>query len=322
MKPFISLLILIFLVSGCKEKSTAPHKLIDVTIRLQWHIQAQFAGYYVALDKEFYKDEGLNVSIKEGGYGKNSIITVSNGLEEFGTKWTADLFAEGDRFISLANIIKNNGLLLISKKRKNIKTVNDLRGKKVSIWFIGNEYQLYALLESQNINRNSLKIIPQKWNMSQFTKDEVDAASVMIYNELQTIYRSGYPKESINIIDYKNYGMDFPGHSVFTSRKYYKENRDICHKMIRASIKGWEYAVNHPDETVSIVMKYDEKKILEQNHQEKQIAEIIKLISSKEYKIGIHDKKMMSKIERIYKQYKIIKKDSDVHNLYTNEFIE
>jgi len=289
---------------------------------MQWHIQTQFAGYYVALAKGYYKDEGLNVSIKEGGYGKNSIITVSNGLEEFGTKWTADLFAEGDRFISLANIVKTNGMLLISKKKKNIKTVNDLKGKKVSIWFIGNEYQLYALLESQNINRNSLKIIPQKWNMSQFLQDEVDVATVMVYNELQTVSKSGYPRRTLNIINYKNYRMDFPGHSIFTSKKYYTENPDICRRIVRASIKGWKYAVNHPAEAVSIVLKYDDKKILNKVHEEKQIKEIIKLINKKEYRIGIHDGKMMKKIERTYKRYNLIKKNIDVGKLYTNEFIE
>jgi len=321
MKQLFFLFIIIMFYCGCKERISEIKKLTPVTVRLQWHIQTQFAGYYVALEKGFYRDEGLDMSIKEGGYGKNCIVTVKNGLEEFGTKWTADLFAEGNEFISIANIVKNNGLLLVSKRKKNIKTIPDLVGKKVSIWFIGNEYQLYTLLESQNINRNRIKIIPQKWNMSQFLKDEVDVGSVMIYNELLTVYKAGYSKKTLNIIDYKDYGVGFPGHSIFTSKKYYNENRNICMKMVRASIKGWKYAMKNPDEAVSIVLKYDDKKILKVDHQKRQMHEMIRLIASNKFPIGSHDKKMMLKIERIYKRFNIIKKEINVEKIYTDEFI-
>ena len=175
-------------VNDAKQRGT----LIPVTLRLQWHIQTQFAGYYTALAKGFYEKEGLNVTIEQGGYGKNCLETVGEGLEEFGTKWMADLLeADDDTLISLANIVKDNGLLLITKKADGIRNIADFRGKRISIWFIGNEYQLFALLDKQGIARDEVTIVPQQWDMSQFYEDDVQVASAMSYNELLAVLAAG-----------------------------------------------------------------------------------------------------------------------------------
>lgn len=327
MKKIVFFLILVFfLLTGVfifKQNGNSKNKdLTKITLRLQWHIQTQFAGYYVALDKGFYQKEGLKVKIKEGGYGKNNQITVKNGVEEFGTKWMADLIASKEDFISLANILKDNGLLLISKKEKNITKISDFKNKRISIWFIGNEFQLYSLLDKYNLPLDSVEIISQKWDMSQFLNDEVDVASAMSYNDLIKIYAEGLDSSNINVLSFKDLGVGFPGQNIFTSGKYYQENPEICRKFVKASLEGWRYAIDHPEEATDIVLKYDKDKILNKELQYKQMKEIIKLINIDKYQLGYLREEDYAFITKTFKKYKILDLDAKVENLYTNELIK
>ena len=307
--------------NSAQKQSTENLEVTEVTLRLQWHIQTQFAGYFVALKKGYYDDVNLKVNIKEGGYGKNPLFTVKEGLEEFGTKWMADLATNDSSLISLANIVKDNGLFMVSKKDKNIQSVDDFKGKKVSIWFIGNEYQLFALLDKNNIDQNQLEIISQKWDMSQFYNNEVDVAAVMSYNELLKIYQNGYSPQKLNIFKFKDLGVGFPGQNIFSSKEYYKKNPEICRKFIKASIRGWEFAIKHPEETTRIIMNYDQENILDFDHQLLQMKEIINLIQANKYQIGINLQKDYSFIEELFKKYKIIDQTTTLKNRYTNDFI-
>jgi len=324
---FVSLFIailgfIIFFINRDNDVTSDKRKMINVTFRLQWHIQTQFAGYYVALKKGYYKDAGLNVKIEQGGYGKNSLVTVKEGVEEFGTKWMSELTVAGEPLFSLANIVKDNGLVLISKKNRGINSIGKFRGKRVSIWFIGNEYQLFALLDKYKISKKELNIISQKWDMSQFYNDEVDVAAAMIYNEFLKVNSVGYTSEKLNIFSFKELGIGFPGQNIFTRKSYYKKNPKICKKFVEASIRGWQYAIDNPVEATKIVMEYDKENILKYQDQLLQMNEIIKLIQADKYPIGIHLKKNYELIQRIYVKDGIIKKKRNVNYYYTNEFVK
>ncbi len=318
----LSAMLFCILLSCGRPRETEEIKKDHVVLRLQWKIQCQFAGYYTALEKGFYNESGLDVIIEEGGYGQNNISSIRNGLEQFGTKWMADLIAEGGEFISLANIMKSNGITLVSKKDKGINEVRDFAGKKLSTWFIGSEYQLYALLRAHGLSENDAAILNQKWDISQFFEDEVDVITAMVYNELLQIYRKGYGPDDINIFRYADYGLDFPGHCLFTSKDYYTSNRDICKRFIQASIKGWEYAISHPEEAVSIILKYDKKNELDYDMQLEQMKIISDLAAIDKYPLGLHIKDDLIKISDIYYEYDVIKDYPDIDNLFTNEFIK
>ncbi len=317
----LALTLSIFFVFSKTKRQLKSTKLININFRLQWHIQTQFAGYFVALKKGFYKQNGLKVNINQGGYGKNNILTVLNGIDDFGTKWPADLIASKKPLISLANIVKDNGLILISKKEKGIDDIQKFKGKRLSIWFIGNEFQLFALLDKNNIKKTELKIIPQKWDMSQFYNDKTDISSAMIYNEFLSVQKKGYSKDKLNIFKFKDFGAKFPGQDIFTSIDFYKKHPDICKKFIEASLKGWKYAINHPKEATKIVMSFDKPHILDYDIQLKQMKEIIKLIQPKKYKLGIHLKKDYDFIFKTFKKYNIIQSTVKEKYFYTNKFI-
>lgn len=322
-KKIILVLIIIFLLTslnGCNKKES-ENEDVKVTLRLQWQVQAQFAGYIVAREKGFYNDEGIDVDIEEGGYGKDCITTVKHGAEEFGISKLVT-FVNEDQLISIAQIVKDSGLVLVSKKPKKIEKPEDLIGKKVGLWFNGNEYPLYALLGKFQIPNDKVNIVRQNWDMKQFSDDEIDVASAMTYNELLSLYDNGkYSKDDLNIIDYKEFGIEFPGESIFTSKEYYKNNPDICRKFVKASIEGWEYVISHPDEAAEIVMKYDKENRLEIEHEKKEVREMIKLINKDKYKIGFHDKEEIENVLNTYYKYGIIKHYHNIQDIYTNEFI-
>jgi NitT/TauT family transport system substrate-binding protein len=303
---------------GCTNNK---QEVKEVTLRLKWIPQAQFAGYYVALDKGYYKDEGLLVNIEPGIYGKNPLETVKNGVEEFGVQWASDLVAEGKHFISLANIVKDNGFVLISKKSKNIKNVSDFKNRKVATWFIGHEHEVYALLEKYGLKKDDVEFVSQKWDMSQFYEDQADVVSAQNYNELLSVFENGYSQKNIEIFDLKKLGIDFPGQNIFTSRSYFENNPKICKALVKASIKGWEFAVENPEEAVNILLKYDISGELEKDFQLKQIKKIIELIQPHKYKIGIHLKKDYNFITSVYSKYSIIPEDTKSEEYYTNLFI-
>lgn len=318
----IILIIGISIISFFLSSSQARQKgNTEITVRLKWTIQTQFAGYFVALEKGYYQEKGLTVHIKEGSYGKNPLKTVKNEVEEFGVQWASDLIAEGDNFISIANIVKDNGFVLISKKNKGIDHISKFKDHTISTWFIGHEYQLKTLLKKYNLTEKEIKLTSQKWDMSQFYNDEIDVISAMSYNELLDIFDNGYPKNKLNIFNLRDEGVGFPGQNIFTTRSFYKTNPLICEKFVKASIKGWQYAINHPKEAVDIVMKYDYEKELNRDHQYNQMKAMIKLIRADEYPLGIHRVEDYKFISDIYQKYGIIKRDQKIESLFTNEFI-
>jgi len=157
--------------------------------------------------------------------------------------------------------------------------------------------------------------------LSQFYNDEVEVASAMSYNELLNVYDNGYPQEKLNTFSLKEEGIGFPGQSIFTTHTFYNSNPELCKSFVQASIKGWEYAIAHPQEAVDIVMKYDIEKKLNRDHQYKQMLAMIKLIMIDKYPLGINLKEDYEFITDVYKKYGIIQKSENVDSYYTNEFI-
>ena len=180
------------------EKSVAQEQNFQkVTLALQWHTQCQFAGYYVGLEKGFYRGEGIDLTIIPGATDVNPISLVSAGIADFGTKWLADFLGaieQGLPLISIAQIVQKNGLILISKAESGIKTPYDFIGKNLGIWFFGNEIQLFALMNKLGIPLSNLHIHEQKCSIDHFLDGEYDVVMAMTYNEYLKVLESGYQK--------------------------------------------------------------------------------------------------------------------------------
>jgi len=321
---------LLVLCLGCgdseQEVSKKEAKLLTpVSIQLQWVTQAQFAGYYVALEKGWYEQEGLDVTIYPGGPDIVAVDLVTSHARDFGTTLLADLvvsIGQGKKAVSIAQVQQDNGIRLLSKKNSNILTPKDFVGKKVGVWLGGWEVQFNALLAQQQIKPESVERVSQGFSMRPLLDGRLDVASAMIYNEYYMVLAAGLKPDELRIIDYADYGLDFPGDVFFTSLLIQKENPDLCLKMVRASFRGWKYAIANIDEAIEIVLKHDTTGVIVKDHQKKMMAQISMLIKgSGQSKMGTLKSQSFLKMIHFLKKYKMLKTSITENDVYTSEFV-
>jgi len=299
--------------------------LEKVSLSIQWLTQCQFAGYYVALDKGFYKEKGIDLTILPGATDINPIHMVSSDLADFGTKWLADFLAARENapaLISIAQILQSNGLIMVAKAASGIKAPGDFIGKRLGIWFFGNETQFFALMTQLDIPFDKLNIDALKWSIKPFLDGRFDVITAMTYNEYLRILDGGYEKEALNIIDFSEYGLNFPGQVIFTKSSILEKKPDLCERMVRASLQGWGYAMNHQEEAVDIIMKYDKTKSLKKDLQLRQMAAVTKLITYGNRPLGYHDPEQVQFVQNRLLEHKVISRPQVLSEVYTNQVWE
>lgn len=315
-----------FIVSACATFSSppTPPPLQPITLQLQWVTQAQFAGYYVALDKGWYREEGIDLTIRPGGPDLSPADSVTAGTAEFGTGLLADIIVaiqQGKPLISIGQIQQLNGLLLIAKKSSGIEHPQDFVGKRVGVWLGSWEAQFDALTVKEGLAPEEFELKSQGFSMDSFLDDDLDVASAMIYNEYHVVLESGINPEEVNIIDYADYGLDFPGDVLFTSRQLAEQNPDLVTGVLRASLRGWQYAIDHPEETVNIVLKYDKSGVQTRAHQLSMMNEITKLVQVTGVRpLGFTNRDDVRRTIDTLTTYKILDGLVQPEDVYTNEF--
>jgi len=272
-----------------KESESTKIKLI---VYLTWIPQAQFAGFYVAKDKGFYDDEGLDVTLNPGGVGSSSIDRLLENKADIGVGWFSRLpqIAEQSsqtKLINIAQLFQKSGLLLVSRKKDNITTPTDLKDKKIGYWTGDYVIQLNSLLREQKVE--NAQLIPQGFTMEDFLDKQIDVASAMIYNEYDVLLRSGLTDNDLYIIEYGKYGLNFPEDCIFVREDKLEEKRDAFEKFLRASLKGWYYAFDNKSEAVDILMKNDAKDRDHQTYMIDKIEELMLVEITKEKGFGYID---------------------------------
>ncbi|MFC3834361.1 ABC transporter substrate-binding protein [Deinococcus rufus] len=283
--------------------SSAHAANVPVKLQLKWFPQAQFAGFFVAQAKGFYKAEGLDVTLLPIG-DQSPIQTVATGTADFGTTWITDLLTarqQGLPVVHIAQLFQKSGYTLVSLKTKNISKPADLMGKRIGVWPSGNEYPAVALLKKNNmtssldssVSNPSVQAVTYPFDPSLVFPDKVDAVSAMTYNEVDQIVGLGYPLDRLNIMNASDNGVNLLEDLMFTTQrvldtKNFKGSgltgQQVAAKLVRATLKGWNYAVANQKEAVQIVLvncgntcKGSGTRASAAGHQTWQMTEIAKL---------------------------------------------
>ena len=314
-------------IAACSSGTSGPSGSITnqvlkpIRLQLQWFPQAQFAGYFAALDKGYYRDEGFDVTILPGAVEIVPATVVAGGQAEFGISWVPRMLApreSGADGVVIGQIFQRSPTLQVSFKDKNITKPEDLRGKKVGSWGFGNEAELYAGLHKAGIdpaNKSDVNIIAQQFDMVAFSAGEIDAAQAMIYNEYAQVLESKnpatgklYTPDDLNVISWEQYGTSMLQDAIFASDAWLHQtgNEDVAVKFLRASFKGWIFCRDNPTECVDIVLKHDAK--LPKGHQTWQLNEVNGIIWPAPNGIGITDKAAFDRTVQVALDGKILTK--------------
>lgn len=242
----------------------------------QWTAQSQFAGYYVAQEKGFYKEAGLDVEIVHPSASYSATNRLIEGSSNVITLQLMQAIAEIDKGAELVNILQtsqHNGLVIVSRKG-SLESFNDLKGKKVGIWQAG--FGELALLADKELGLE-IQWIPFIQNVNLFLSGAIDATLAMSYNEYLQIYSSGY--DNAPVLRFKEAGFDIPEDGVYVTKDYYSRFPQKMEAFAQASRKGWEWAHAHPEEALEIVLEVMESEKVPTNriHQEWMLEEILKL---------------------------------------------
>lgn len=242
----------------------------------QWLPQSQFAGYYVALEKGFYKQAGLDVVIEHTSSSDNAQNRLREGKCNAITMNVFDAIFNIDQGMEVVNVLQtalHTGLVIVPRNN-DIKKLKDLSGKRVGIWRT-HYYELSQIVnEDYDLN---IEWIPFVQSVNLYISGAVDATMAMIYNEAYHIYASGF--ENVSFISLADYGYDFPEEGVYFTKEYYEKYPDKAKAFAEASRRGWEWTHEHPDEALDIVMKVIEKNNLPagRHHQKWMLNEILRL---------------------------------------------
>jgi NitT/TauT family transport system substrate-binding protein len=282
--------------------SMSVNPLTPVKLQLQWFTQAQFAGYYAALDQGYYQDEGLDVQIIEGGVDIVPQSVLADGSVDYAIAWVPKALAsreQGAEITDVAQIFQKSGTLQVSFKDKDITTAADLKGKKVGNWGFGNEFELFAGMTKAKLNPASdVTLVQQQFDMNAFLAGDIDAAQAMTYNEYAQLLESTnpatgklYTPDDFNAINWNDEGTAMLQDAIWANSSKLASDKDYqatTEKFIKASLKGWIYARDNPEKARDIVVAKGSQ--LGASHQLWQTNEINKLIWPSPDGIGMVDK--------------------------------
>jgi NitT/TauT family transport system substrate-binding protein len=267
---------LFFLLIAIAPATGNDKPLKKVTYLSLWLPQAQFAGYYVAYEKGIYKEYGLDVDIINGGPAQPPLDFLEQKKADFATLWLStgiEKRSQGSRIVNICQIIQKSGLMLVAKKSSGIRQPQDINNKRVGLWDEVFEIQPRAFFKKFNLK---VKVIPQSYTVNLFLRDGVDVASAMWYNEYHLILNSGYNPEELVTFFFYDYGLNAPEDGIYALEETYNNKPDVCCAFVKATLKGWQYAFDHPEEAVDIVLRYMEKAHVPANrvHQQWMLARI------------------------------------------------
>jgi NitT/TauT family transport system substrate-binding protein len=258
-----------------------------LTLQLKWVTQAQFAGYLVAEAKGFYDEEDLDITILPGGPNIAPEQVIAGGGADIIVTWMAAGMAARESGVPLVNIaqpFKRSGLMMICPTETGIKTEADFPGKTLGVWFFGNEYPFFAWMNKLGLktdgSEGGVTVLQQSFDVQPMIQGQADCISVMTYNEYGQALDAGYSPDNLTIFNYTEMGNDLLEDGLYVLEDSLKDPAkvDAYTRFVKASMKGWAYALENPEEAAEIVVESDDTGAAEYDHQFYMVGEVTKLV--------------------------------------------
>jgi len=322
--------------SGSSDASGGGTK--TVKLQLQWFVQAQFAGYIAAVDKGFYKEQGLDVQILEGGVDIVPQTVLAQGQADFAVAWVPKALAsreQGAQITEIAQVFQRSGTYQVSFADSGVKAPADLKGKKVGNWGFGNEFELFAAMTKAGLDPGKdVTLVQQQFDMQALLRKDIDAAQAMSYNEYAQLLEAKNPKTGqlyqpadFTVLNWNDVGTAMLQDAVWANSEKLQDSafQDTAVKFLAGSLKGWAYCRDNAEECRDLVVKRGSK--LGASHQLWQMNEVNKLVWPSPNGVGMLDETAWKQTVDLSLTTKnqdgqtVITKQPDA-TAYTNDYVQ
>ncbi len=277
----------LILAAAAAVALSAPAQAADeVTLQLKWVTQAQFAGYYVAQDRGFYAEEDLDVTIKPGGPDIAPPQVIAGGGADVIVEWMPAALAARERGVPLVNIaqpFKSSGMMLTCLKETGVATPADFPGRTLGVWFFGNEYPFLSWMSQLGIptegGDDGVEVLKQGFNVDPLLQGQADCISTMTYNEYWQVIDAGISADDLITFKYEDQGVATLEDGLYVLESDLEDPAfvDKMVRFVRASMRGWKWAEENPEDAAMIVLDNDATGAQTEEHQIRMMGEIAKL---------------------------------------------
>jgi len=311
--------LLAFWLTACTTTAAPPKSLTSVTVQLKYFHQAQFGGFYAADQNGYYAEEGLKVTFLEGGPTVDLQKPVLDGTAQFGVTGAENLIsarAEGQPLRVIAVIFRRNPLVFMALANSGITRPQDFVGKTIQ-YNATTGLILNAMLANLGMSADVYKQVNAGYDLGPFYSGQVQVWNAFLTNEVLTAQSAGY---QVNLIYPDDYGIHFYSDTLIATDKTISTQPDLVLKFLRATLKGWTFAIENPNLVAPMVAKYNPKADLQ--HELSQMTASIPLINTGEDYIGWMKPEIWAGMEKTLRKQGVLAKPLDVTQVYTLQFLE
>lgn len=321
----ICMVVMSLFIGACGTlASAAPAD--KVTVQLGWFHGVEYAGFYTAVEKGYYAEENIEVTLKAGGPEINPIDEVLNSNAQFGIVSGDSLImakTNQQNLVAVATIFRNNPLAITSLSKDNIQKPEDLIGKKIGTYSadLSDYFDLpfQAFISRTDLDRESMQfvVIEDFQGANDIKAGRMNAMSSMFATDQQVMTRQA--GDEINLIYYKDYGVDLYINPIVVKEEYVQSNPELITRFIRATMKGYQYAIENPEEVAGIALKYDPS--LDLTYQQEVMKAQIPFIDTGDAPMGTMDENVWNTTQEILLEFGLISEPIDLNTIYTNKFV-
>jgi NitT/TauT family transport system substrate-binding protein len=302
--------------------ATAARADDALTLRLKWFHQAQFAGFYVANARGYYKSAGLDLDIQPGGPDFPAIQMVAGGNEQFGVTGADQILiarGKGVPVVALAVIYRRTPFVLFSLAKSGIKAPVDYVGRNVGVKLGGNEELMYrAMMAKAGVDTSKVKEVPVKFDIAPLLSGTVDVWPGYEINEVLAAREKGF---EVNVVSPSSYGIDLYADTLFTTEKMLREKPDVVRKFVAATLKGWNEAIARPEDAAQATVSVGGSKLV-YDHELAMMKASLPLLTGEGSSVGTMDEAHWNSMQALLVDGKFLKAPVDLSRAFTVDFLK